>query len=305
MTKPPSTDLEKYPHLDKKTQDKADLADEVRKSAIRAGTWIALAHVKLALKKLEELRTYPKVTRMPCLLLVGAPFSGKTSILEHFRDQHPPDMDPAAETMHCEVLMIDAPPKPDLADFYSRILDALMAPYKPTAPAYAKYSQVKLLFKQLGVRVLIIDEIHHLIAGSQNRQREFRNALKSLGNETKVCIVAAGIDEAYTAFNADAQLSSRFMPMELPKWSPGEKLGTLLATLEKRTPLRNASGLHQPQLMLAIHSRAESNLGDICDLVKEAAVAAIDTGQECISEKLIAGLDWVPPSKRRMYRPKL
>ncbi len=297
-----TSDTESYAHLGAKAREALALPDAARIQTIRAGTWIALDHVKEVLGRLEELRTYPRVTRMPCLLLVGPPFSGKTSLLEHFRDKHPADLDPLAETTTCEVLMIEAPPKPDLSDFYSRILDALMAPYKPTAPVHEKHSQVKRLFAQVGVKVLIVDEIHHLIAGSQNRQREFRNALKSLGNETKVSIVAAGIEEAYTAFNADAQMSSRFHPYELPRWNLGKGLGTLLKTLERRTPLKNASDLHMPSLMSAIHARAESNLGDICDLVKEAAVKAIRTGDEKISQPLLDKLDWVPPTKRKTFR---
>ena len=132
-------------------------------------------------------------------------------------------------------------------------------------------------------RVLIVDEIHHLIAGSLNRQREFRNALKSLGNETKVSIVASGIEEAYNAFNADAQMSSRFMPIEMPRWSAGAELGELLMTLEQRTPLREPSDLHMPGLMMAVLARSESMLGDICDLVKAAAVDAIRSGAESIT----------------------
>ena len=297
-----TSEIEPFAHLGAKAREALALADAERIQLIRAGTWIALDHVKDVLDRLEELRTYPRVTRMPCLLLVGPPFSGKTSLLEHFRDQHPADLDAEAQTTTCEILMIDAPPKPDLSDFYSRILDVLMAPYKPTAPVHEKYSQVKRLFAQVGVKVLIVDEIHHLIAGSQNRQREFRNALKSLGNETKVSIVASGIEEAYTAFNADAQMSSRFQPYELPRWNLGRQLGTLLKTLERRTPLRGASDLHMPSTMSAIHARAESSLGDICDLVKEAAVKAIRTGEERITLPLLDKLDWVPPSKRKSYR---
>jgi len=258
-----------------------------------------------ALTRFEDLLTYPKVTRMPCYLLVGPSYSGKTSILERFMELHPPDLDPAQEVTICPVLMVDAPPKPDIPDFYSRILDGLMAPYKPTAPAYEKYTQVKRLFRLMDVRVLIIDEIHHLIAGSQNRQREFRNAIKSLSNEAKISIVASGIEEAYNAFNADPQLSSRFVPIEMPRWSPGAALGALLMTLERRTPLRYPSGLHLPELMLAIHGKSESMLGDICDLIKEAAVDAIRTGTERITADQIAKLDWVPPSKRKMYRRPL
>ncbi len=293
-----------YPHLDEKAQKKLELTDDARIRAIREGTWLALPHVKEALTKLEDLREYPKVTRMPCMLIIGPSFSGKTSIVEHFVSLHPPDLTPENETTTTELIMIDAPPKPDLSDFYGRILDKLMAAYKPRATAAEKYSQVKRLFRELGVKVLIVDEIHHLIAGSLNKQREFRNALKSLSNEAKVCIVAVGIEEAQTAFNADPQMASRFVPFELPMWHLGKDLGILLKTLEKRTPLKKPSYLHSTELMNAIHARSESNLGDIFDLMKTAAVDAIRSGQECITEKQIKGLDWVPPSKRKIFHRK-
>ena len=294
-----------YPHLNTRAAEQLALPDEERIRIIRAGAWLPLRHAKATLAKLEDLLSYPEVTRMPNYLLVGPSYSGKTSILERFMKLHPPDLSPDREATLCPIVMIDAPPKPDLADFYSRILDALMAPYKPNAPVHAKYSQVKHLLRELQVRVLIVDEIHHLIAGSLNRQREFRNALKSLGNEAKVSIVASGIEEAYNAFNADAQMSSRFMPVEMPRWCAGAELGELLMTLEQRTPLREPSDLHMPGLMMAVLARSESMLGDICDLVKAAAVDAIRSGAESITEKQLSKLDWIPPSKRKMYRKPL
>jgi len=157
----------------------------------------------------------------------------------------------------------------------------------------------------MDVRILIIDEIHHLIAGGLTKQREFRNALKSLSNEAKISIVASGIEEAYNAFNADPQMSSRFVPIEMPSWIPGRQLGTLLKTLEHRTPLRQPSGLHRPEMMQAIYMKSESTLGDIFDLVKTAAVDAIRSGKEAITELQLTELDWVPPSKRRTYTRRL
>ena len=290
-----------YRHLHRNARAQVELPDAQRISAIQAGSWMELHHAKRALDRMEELLAHPRVTRMPNLLLVGASFSGKTSIIEHFRDQHPPDMDPTAEVTRCPVLMVEAPYKPDISDFFSRILDALMSPYKPTSPAHEKYSQIKRLFKQMEVRVLIVDEIHHLIAGSLNRQREFRNALKSLGNETKVSIVAAGIEESYNAFNADSQMSSRFVPMLLPKWSAGQDMGGLLATLESRMPLRQASLLASIEMMTAIDQRAEGTLGDICDLVRTAGVHAIRSKAERITLASLKALDWTPPSKRKQY----
>jgi hypothetical protein len=110
---------------------------------------------------------------MPNMLLVAPSFNGKTSILERFMELHPVDLDATSEVTTCPVVMVESPPTPDVSAFYTRILDALMAPYKPTSSPQEKNSQVKLLFREMGVKMLIIDEIHHLIAGSMNKQRDF------------------------------------------------------------------------------------------------------------------------------------
>jgi type II secretory pathway predicted ATPase ExeA len=290
-----------YPHLNEVASEQMGLSDADRIQAIRQGFWLPYTRAKEVIAKMEDLLNYPRITRMPNMLLVGPSFSGKTSILERFVETHPPDTDPEGECTICPVLMIEAPSKPDISDFYSRILQALMAPYKPTASVAERYYQVKLLFSQLKVRLLIIDEIQHLIAGSLNRQREFRNAIKSLGNETKITIVAAGIEDAFNAFNMDPQMSSRFMPEVLTRWHTDETFGSVLATLERRTPLKYPSHLVEPGMMLRIHSLSEGMLGDFCDLIKTAAIDAIRKGTEKITLNHLDELEWSPPSKRKQY----
>jgi len=291
-----------YPHLNEAAKALVNAPDAARIHSIRSGTWLGYPRAKEILSRMEDLLDYPRITRMPNMLLVAPSFNGKTSILERFLAQHPPDLDPEGETTICPVLMVESPPSPDVSAFYSRILDALMAVYKPNAPPQDKYSQIKLLFKQMGVKMLIIDEIHHLIAGGLKRQQEFRNALKSLGNETKIVIVAAGIEDAFNAFNTDPQMSSRFSPEELPLWRADNQFGSLLATLELRTPLRKPSNLKEPAMMLEMHTRSEGTLGDMCDLFKELAVDAIRSKAEQITLERVRALRWVPPSKRKQYQ---
>lgn len=291
-----------YPHLNEAALDLIDGTDEQRIYAIREGSWLGYKDAKRILARMEELLNYPRITRMPNILLVAPSFNGKTSILKRFVSQHLPNLDPLNEMTICPVIMVEAPPKPDISDFYTRVLDVLMTPYKPTASVSEKYSQIKRLFRQMEVKMLIIDEIHHLIAGSLNRQQEFRNALKSLGNETMVTIVAAGIEDAYNAFNTDPQMSSRFTPEELPLWKANNEFGSLLATLELRMPLKQPSNLKDPGTMLAIHTRSEGTLGDMCDLVKELAVDAIRSGAEQITLAQVGAMKWVPPSKRKQFR---
>lgn len=302
MNSKPLTDESSYPHLNDAARALIGQSDKARIYAIREGTWLGYRDAKRILERMKELLEYPRITRMPNMLLVAPSFNGKTSILKRFMSMHEPDIDPAGEVTICPVVMVEAPPKPDISDFYTRILDALMTPYKPNAPVQEKYSQIKCLFRQMEVRMLIVDEIHHLIAGSLNRQKEFRNALKSLGNETMITIVVAGIEDAYNAFNTDPQMSSRFTPEELPTWKPNNEFGSLLATLELRTPLKQPSNLKDAQMMLAIHNRSEGMLGDMCDLVKELAVDAIRSKSEQITLERISTLRWVPPSKRKQYK---
>lgn len=291
-----------YPHLNEAASDLIERTDDQRIYAIREGSWLGYKDAKRILARMEELLAYPRITRMPNILLVAPSFNGKTSILKRFVSQHLPDLDPTNEITICPVVMVEAPPKPDISDFYTRILDALMAPYKPTASVQEKYSQIKRLFRQMEVRMLIVDEIHHLIAGSLNRQQEFRNALKSLGNETMVSMVTAGIEDAYNAFNTDPQMSSRFTPEELPLWRANNEFGSMLATLELRMPLKLPSNLKEPATMLAIHTRSEGTFGDMCDLVKELAVDAIRSGTEQITLEQVNAMKWVPPSKRKQFR---
>lgn len=292
-------------HLDEKAQQKLLLSNDERIRGIRVGTWVKFEHVKEVLERLEDMLQSPEVTRPPCMLIVGPAFSGKTSIAERFLKLHPPDLNPENETTVAPVIMVEAPPKPDLSDFYSRILDSLAAKYKPTSSAHEKYSQVKRMFRELGVKVLLVDEIQHLIAGSLNRQREFRNALKSLSNETKVSLVVLGVEEARNAIYQDDQFSSRFIPYELPIIQNDESFAKLLRTLEIRTPLLNPSNLGSPDMCNIIYAKSESNLGDIFDLIKEASVAAIRTGTECITPQLLDRLNWVPPSQRKRFRRTL
>ena len=291
-----------FPHLKEKALAVVLAPDADRIKMIQAGTWVGYARAKEAIEELEKLLIYPPTTRMPNMLLVAPSFNGKTSILKHFMGEHPADLDPEGEATICPVVFAESPPKPDISALYSRILESLMAPFKSTARAEDKYSQIKQLFRKMRVRMLILDEIHHLITGSTSRQQEYRNALKSLGNETQIVIIAAGIEDAYNAFNADPQMSSRFTPFDLPRWNKDKELGLLLATLEARLPLKKASGLKSAEMVNSIYDRSEGMLGDICDLVKALAIDAIKSGKEQILFERVNSIRWTPPSQRKQYK---
>lgn len=293
-----------YPHLGKEAAAIIDASDEDRIRAIQAGTWIAYSRAKEVLDRMEELLGYPPIPRMPNLLVVGVSNNGKTQILNHFLAKHPPNPNPGGDASIVPVVYVQAPSTPDVRDLCTRILYAVNAPFKESGSVADRIFAVKKVLGGIGTRMLLIDDIQHMLSGGAVKQREFRNAIKDLGNELRISIVAAGIEDAYTVFATDEQLSNRFEMAALPVWKMDKEYGRLLATLEQRLPLRKPSDLKSPELMQKIYWMSEGPIGEIHEVLKRAAVQAIRKKTEQITLGLLDELSWTKPSERKA-RPAL
>lgn len=236
---------------------------------------------------------------MPNLLLVGDTNNGKTVIARRFEKLHPAKERAEGEGVFVPVLVVQAPPVPDDTRFYTAILDELFAPHRPTQRAARKQFEVIRLLRYVGLKMLVIDEIHHVLAGHEAKQRQFLNVIKYLGNELQLPIVGVGIKEAVRALQTDPQLANRFEPVPLPRWEMGRDYLMLLASLEKMIPLREPSGLAQPKLATRLLAMSEGTIGELVALLTAAAVYAVRTGAERIDERTLASIDWTPPSERR------
>lgn len=287
------------PHLNDKTRELLGASEAERIEAIQLGSWIPYTRAKEVLDHMEELFAYPRIDRMPHMLLVGASNNGKTQILKRFLNQHPVDPNPKGEYAVIPVVRIESPSSPDIGEFYDRIFEEINQPYSPRAPVREKEQILFNVLEKVQLKMLLIDEIQHLIAGGQVKQREFRNALKSLGNILKISIVGAGVEEAFNAFNTDPQLSNRFEPEFLPKWKMDREFGILLNTLERRTPLMHPSGLQGNEIARKIYYMSEGILGEIHEVVKRAAVHAIRSKDERITLETLEKIRWTQPSKRK------
>ena len=291
-------------HLGKAAIQQAELPDDQRILAIKEGTWITYTRARQILEQMEELFNHPRIIRMPNMLIVGASNNGKTQILHHFEEKHKPDPNPNGDYSIVPVLFVEAPGKPDIGAFYDKILEAVWQPYSIRAKDSDKEREVKKVLRSIHLKVLMIDEIHHIIAGGQAKQREFRNSLKSLGNELQISVICAGVEEAFNAFNTDSQLSNRFEPAFLPKWNMNDEYGDLLESFERRLPLKKASNLRgDPVLAQKVLWMSEGILGEIHEVLKRAAILAIKDKTEQITLKIIEKIRWTMPSKRRVAPP--
>lgn len=286
-------------HLNEAAKAALSLSDAERIDRARSARWIGYTRAKQVLAKLEVLLTHPKQHRMPNMLLVGDTNNGKTLLVNRFEKLHPEREHPDGDRLCLPVLNIQAPPTPDEARFYNTILEKLGAPYRSADRIDKKQFQSIRILSKIETKVLIIDELQHVLAGSDQKRRNFLNTIKYLGNELQIPIVGVGTKDAFNAIQTDPQLSNRFEPAILPRWEMGSEYLKLLASFERMMPLKKPSGLIENALALKVLSMSEGTIGEISSLLGRAAVKAIETGGERISSKLLDSLDWTRPSERK------
>lgn len=249
---------------------------------IRQERWIQYTRAEEVLVRLGELLAYPPHDRMPALLLFGAAGMGKTRIVQRFLREHGSRFDPQRGTTWVPVVALQMPPTPQERDFYEELLVAMDAAVSVKLSVSHLRQRVRVLARQLGVRMLIIDEIHSMLSGTFREQRIFLNALRFLANDLHLPLVCVGTPEAKQALLTDQQLADRFEARELPTWRDDATFHQFLASFGASLPLRQASSLRELGLRKRILSLSEGITLRICRLLEEAAVQAIVSGRERI-----------------------
>lgn len=239
---------------------------------------------------------------MPNILLVGESNNGKTMILDRFDQRHESYMD-EENRPKTPVVMIQAPPEPDELRFYGVILNHLDVAIRSSERVEKRQQKVIDYFRDLDVKVLVIDEIQHVLAGSSTRQRHFLNVIKYLSNELRIPLVCAGTLEAFNAMQTDPQLSNRFEPRIMYKWENNDEYRRLLASFEALTPLKRPSELSGRELSSKILSMSEGLIGEMRKIIEKSALKAVESGEERITLKILDEIIYHSPSKRN--RPYL
>lgn len=286
-------------HLNQAAKDALELSTEDRITRILTDRWIGYSQAKEVLASMEDLLSHPRNNRMPSMLIVGDSNNGKTMLAKRFCQLHPAQDNPAGEGVLVPVMYIQAPPVPDEGRFYNAILDSLFAPYKPSERVDKKQFQVLKLLRYAQLKVLVVDEVHNILAGSMNRQRTFLNVLKYLSNELQISIVGFGTKDAFRALQTDPQMANRFKPLVLPRWEFNNEFLRLLASFEKMLPLKKPSTLHSEALASKLYAMSEGYIGELSKVLTGAAVYAVKSGKEHITFDVLAAINWTPPSERK------
>jgi hypothetical protein len=140
------------------------------------------------------------------------------------------------------------------------------------------------------------------LAGNAPRRREFLNVLRFLGNELRIPLVGVGTHEAYLAIRSDDQLENRFEPLVLPRWRPDDQARSLLASFAAAFPLRRPSPISNPEMTEYLIGRSEGTIGELANLLAEAAEIAIISGEESINATTLSLATYRGPCERRHVR---
>ena len=283
------------------------LPNEDRIKFIRSDRWINYELAQEALSRLTDLLHYPPRDRMPCLLIYGATGMGKTKIIRKFLRDNPAIFDRATGATSSPVVAFQMPPSPEENNFYDELLRALGSPVLRGRTIGNTKDTCRNLLQMHGARLLVIDEIHSMLAGTARVQRVFLNTLRFLANDCRIPLVCAGTDEARLALLTDSQLAERFDALELPRWKDDTSFRRLLVSLSGILPLRKESQLDTPTCRRVILDRTDGVTTRIFRLIESACIQVIRDDSECINEVALSSRSLILPlvsmtrkSERRM-----
>lgn len=291
------TELERK--LAENTLAALELSAAERIKIVRHTRWIEYDRAKEILDTLKELLEYPNNHRMPNFLIEGSTNNGKTMIIDRFYKNHPPSDNKTGDFVRYPVLVVQAPPLPDEGRLYNEILETLHAPYKERDAPAKKEFQVFRLLEQISTKILIIDEIHDILAGTPVKQQQFLNVIKRLGNRLQIPIIGVGTEQASNVLQSDPQLANRFESLKLPRWSMDDDFVSLLANFERTLPLKEPSNLHDEELAIELHMMSEGLIGELNAVLTKACVEAIKKKTEKITLKILKSIKWSQPSDRK------
>lgn len=193
------------------------------------------------------------------------------------------------------LVALQMPPEPDEKAFYLQILNALNAPTRYSQTVYQLRQIVSELLAFTQTRMIVIDEVHTLLASSYRQQRILLNTLRFIANELRLSLVCAGTADAKRALLTDQQLADRFEAIELPPWRNDNDFKRLLASFQALLPLRKRSELSTVEIRQEILRRTEGITVRIVRLLEHLAIHSIHSGVEAITLESFAVLDSQAP----------
>ena len=283
-----------HSHLTPATAELLSRTDNDRITLIQEERWITFPRARLALEALNDLLARPRTTRMRSIAVYADSGMGKTMLMERFKRAHPSVYSETERRSVSPVVALQMPSHATERRFYGHLLTEIGVPFFPRATTFELEAQALRSLKRIEVKLLMLDEVHNILAGNAKEQRIVLNTLRYISNELKISLVCLGVSEAREAISGDVQLARRFEELPLTRWQGNEEFQELIVAILRHLPLKLASQMSARALRHVLQS-TDGVTAQIFGMFNDLAVEAIRSGTECIGDANIEA--WRPSTQ--------
>jgi hypothetical protein len=233
----------------------------------------------------------------PCLAILGETGAGKTTLVDTWLEKAPLRGMETPEGSVIPYLYVLVPSSPKKKGAVAAFLRALHDPNPSRGTEWDMISRVHRLIKRCKVRVIFVDEFQHLLdKDTQKVVQAIADFLKDIINQAHVPLVLTGkLGEAEPILEANAQLDRRVgtpLVLEPFQWDRNrpetiKEFRTLMRDIDRALPL-DSSHLQDEEMAFRFFYASDGYLGWIMEIIREAAIRAIDTDCHCLNMPLLA-----------------
>lgn len=244
----------------------------VTKHALRvaAERWVDYPEATRIFQRLEDLCTQSRGPDRRNLLIVGPDNNGKSALARRFAALHPPQIVEAGG-VSVPVVVLSAPPVLNRVRFIHGMHDALFMPYQAHGVGQLKFADelgVRKfgLLEYIGLRLLVIDDLHHMLLADETEQKLFLEVVREFTFQG-IAIAATAPEERAAALLGVSGARALFEVARLPRWRMGPDYLGFLADMERYLPPDEPLGLAKSAHAKAILKASRGAIGGIIDAV--------------------------------------
>lgn len=250
------------------------------------------------LNELEEMLVLSEDSVSPeGLFLYGPTGAGKSSVTEEFTKLYKRHtiIQENREYTHIPVLHVRVPPRATPRMLASKILEIMEDPLHHKGTESELTSRIHHYIKELGVRMIILDEFQHLIdAETDYVLATASNWVKTFTEEIRIAVVLCGMPESIKVFISNPQLDRRFCnKVELVPFAYGTTNEILifrifLTKIDELLPFSDSANIADPVLADKIYYISNGVPFYIMKLLEKATYFAVKEGADKIMESHLA-----------------
>lgn len=248
-----------------------------------SGLFFEYPQARRALERLEWTRRFGRNSygSFDGMLLVGETRTGKTRLLEEFRDGWDASEQQVVRRRH-QVVLIETPSPCTLKGMCTTIMARFGIKISPRTNTATLINDTMDLLKSVGAEVLVLDEAHHALRkDSRKHLSEVADFIKAILNYRVCTVVLAGMPELKEVAHVNAQLRERMIyKVELHsyRWEDQEEqleFRGILDAFENQLPFEPIGLGRDRSLALSLWQATGGRPGSDASLLKSVTIRAL------------------------------